>query len=237
MFTLGEVREWRLVKTGLWLSQTGLIGLTAALAWQAGYLAAVFATLIFAGMLASGWAIKQTLATRRKRALDPGVFAFLCGATALVGSAALGVFMVWPTTAASSLPGGVNAMVYAILIVFAGLLPCIAGMMCKIVPFLTWMRAYGPKVGRMVTPSAGALTKPRLEWLAFALQGLAVVPLTAGAWLLNTTLIQVGASILAAAVAVFIVAMLGILKHLWQPTIGAGATGKNRRQHDWHSPR
>jgi hypothetical protein len=230
MFTLGEVRDWRLVKMGLWLSQTGLIGLTAALAWHAGYVAAAFAMLILAGMLASGWALKQALATRKKRGFDPGVLAFLCGASALVGTAVLGVFMVWPTTASSSAPGGLSAMVYAVLIVFGAMLPCIAGMMCKIVPFLTWMRAYGPKVGRVATPSAGALTKPRLERGAFALQGVAVGPLAAGAWLLNTTLLQIGACILAAGVAVFLIAMLGVLKHLWLPVVGAAATPKKPPQ-------
>ncbi len=230
MFTLGDVRDWRLVKTGLWLSQIGLLGLTAALAWHAGYAAAVCATVILAGMLASGWALKQALATRKKRRFDPGVLAFLCGATGLIVAALLGVVMVWPTTPWSSAPGGLSAMVYAVLLVAGGLLPAIAGMMCKIVPFLTWMRAYGPKVGRVATPSAGALTKPRLELWAFTLQGVAVLPLTAGAWILNTTLLRIGACTLAAGVALFCFAMLGVLKHLWQPVLGVAVTLKKPTQ-------
>jgi hypothetical protein len=58
------------------------------------------------------------------------------------------------------------------------------------------------------------------------LQVLAVGPLAAGAWLLNTTLLQIGAWSLAAGVAVFLVAMLNVLKHLWRPVVGA-ATPKN----------
>jgi len=230
MFTLGDVRDWRLVKTGLWLSQIGLLGLTQALAWDAGYAAAVCGGLIFAGMFASGWALKQALATRKKRRFDPGVLAFLVGATGLNVAAVLGILLVWPTTSWSSAPGGFGAMVYAVVLVVGGLLPTITGMMCKIVPFLTWMRAYGPKVGRMATPSAGALTKPQIEKWAFALQALAVLPLTAGAWLLNTTLLRIGAWILLAGVAVFLGAMLAVLKHLWRPVSVASTATKQSSQ-------
>ena len=65
----------------------------------------------------------------------------------------------------SSGVGGFRAMFYAVLIVFGGLLPCLAGMMCKIVPFLTWMRAYGPRVGRGPTPAASTLA--RVSWCGF----------------------------------------------------------------------
>jgi hypothetical protein len=230
MFTMGEVRDWRPVKTGLWLSQTGLIGLIAALAWNAGYAAAVCGTLILAGMIASGRALQRALATRKKRGFDPGVLALLGGSAALVVAAAMGVLLVLPATPGSSAPGGFGAMVYAVVLFAGGLLPAIAGMMCKVVPFLTWMRAYGPNVGRVPTPAAGALTRPRLESWAFVLQGLAVVPLTAGAWSLNMTLLRAGAWILAAGIALFLVDMLGILKHLWQPTTGATAAAKKQPQ-------
>jgi hypothetical protein len=39
--------------------------------------------------------------------------------------------------------------------------PVFAGMLCRIVPFLTWMRAYGPKVGRAPAPAASVFVKPR----------------------------------------------------------------------------
>ena len=94
-------------------------------------------------------------------------------------------------------------------------------MMCKIVPFLTWMRAYGPKVGRGPTPAAGALTQPALERLAFGLQFLAVIPLIIGAWSLNTGWLALGAWSLAGGVALFLADMAGVLKHLWWPVAAA----------------
>src|SRR4026209_407587 len=98
-----------------------------------------------------------------------------------VGARRLGVVLAWPTTPGSAAPGGFGAMVYAVLVIVGALLPVIAGLMCKIVPFLPWMRAYGPKVGRGPTPAAGALARPRLERWAFGLQLVALGPLAAGA--------------------------------------------------------
>jgi hypothetical protein len=88
-------------------------------------------------------------------------------------------------------------------------------MMCKVVPFLTWMRAYGPHVGRGPTPAANALTSPRIERWGLGLQQLSAVPLLAGAWWLSEPWLQAGAWLLAAGVALFAADMLGVLRHLW----------------------
>jgi hypothetical protein len=109
-------------------------------------------------------------------------------------------------------------MTYALLIFCGGLLPIFTGMMGKIVPFLTWMHAYGPKVGRTPTPAATALTNARLESWALILQGAALAPLIAGAWLLNAQLLTAGVWLLAAAVGLFLLNMAGVLRHLWSPS-------------------
>ena len=217
MFTLGEVNDWRPVRRGQWWSQTGLLGLVPALALHAGYATELFGGLILAGMIVTGSALRRSLAMRRKRRLDPGIATFLRGLVALLAAGAAGLLLAWPTATWGSAPGGFNAMVYAVVLFAGGLLPAIAGMLCKIVPFLTWMRAYGPKVGRASTPAAGALTNPRLEKSAFALQALAVVPLAAGAWLLNPVLLRIGAWLLAAGLGLFLANMLGVLRHLRRP--------------------
>jgi hypothetical protein len=220
MFTLGDVPDWRPVRAGLWCSQIGLLGLAPALALHAGYAAAGSGALILVGLISSGWALKQALATRKKRLLDPGVWAFLRGLAGLVVAAVLGLLLAWPSTPWNSTPGGFGAMVYAVIVFGAALLPVIAGMMCKIVPFLTWMRAYGPKIGRGPTPAAGALTKPGLEKIAFALQGAALAPLVIGAWTLSSPWLQAGAWLLAIGVGLFLADMIGVLKHLWWPASG-----------------
>jgi hypothetical protein len=87
-------------------------------------------------------------------------------------------------------------------------------MMCKVVPFLTWMRAYGPRVGREPTPAAGALTHPQLQRWGLVLQEISVAPLLVGAWIPSEDWLRVGCWILAVGVALFIADMLGVLNHL-----------------------
>lgn len=220
MFTLGEVRDWRLPRRGLMLSQLGLVGLATALVLRAGYAAAIFGALVLAGMIVSGVALQRTLATRRKRVLDVGILGFVRGLIGLGVAAAAGLVLVWPKTPWGSAPGGLSASVYGLLVIVGGLLPAFVGMLLKIVPFLTWMRAYGPQVGRVPTPSATALSKPRLERWSLNLMTLAIMPLVAGAWSLQTPLLLSGAIILAAGVTVLLVDMAFVLKHLWTPTTG-----------------
>ncbi len=215
MFTLGEIRDWRLARRGLWLSQAGLAGLAPALMWRLEALALAGALAIAAGMICSSVGLMRALATRKRRALDPGTRSFLRGGIGLCAAALAGVALVAPGSPWGSAPGGFSAMVYAVLAVAGGLLPCIAGMMCKIVPFLTWMRAYGPRVGRGPTVSARALTRPRIEQWGLGLQSAAVLPLLVGAWTSSGPWLHAGAWLLAAGVALFVADMAGVLRHLW----------------------
>ncbi len=217
MFTLGEVPDWRPVRIGLTLSQLALVALVPALAWHVGVLAAVAGAVLIVGLACSAWALKCTFATRKKRQLDIGVAAFVRGGVVLVAAAFVGVWLVWPTTRAGSAPGGLSANVYGVLIFLGALLPVIAGMMNKIVPFLTWMRAYGPKVGRTPTPPATSLSHARLEFWAMTTQGIAVLPLVIGAWTLNGAMLRVGGILLALGTGAFLANMGRILSHLWRP--------------------
>lgn len=214
MFTLGEVRDWRLPNTGMWLTQIGLVVLTPALAWGLGWLGLLGALLITAGMACSAVALRRALTSRKKRHFDPGTRAFLWGGAVVVLSGLAGAVLVAPGLPGGSVPGGYSALVYAVLAVGGGLLPCIAGMMCKIVPFLTWMRAYGPRVGRGPTPAASALASAPLERWGLGLQFTAIAPLLIGTWTLHETWLQVGAWLLATGVVLFAADMLGVLRHL-----------------------
>ena len=223
MFTLGEVRDWKLANVGLWFSQLGLLVLAPALAWRIIPLACVCAMAITTGMICSAVGLKRALATRKKRALDAGTRAFLRGGIGLCLAAVAGIVLLSPVSN-GSIPGGFSANVFVVLVIVGGLLPCIAGMMCKIVPFLTWMRAYGPRVGRGPTPAANALSLPRIEQAGLVLQHLAVLPLLIGAWTLDPRWLGAGAGLLAIGVALFVTDMLGVLRHLWMtPPAAASA--------------
>lgn len=227
MFTLGDVPDWRPVKLGLAATQLALVVLAPALAWHRPALAVGAGALLFAGVIASGIALRQTLATRKKRALDNGLRALLRGCAGLLAVAAAALWLEWPTTSAGSAPGGLSGMVYGIAILAGVLLPAIAGMMGKIVPFLTWMRAYGPLVGRAVTPPATALSHAGLDRTALHVLSLAALPLLIGAWTLVPAWLFAGAAVLAAAAVLFAVSMAIVLKHLWRPVVTLPAAGKS----------
>lgn len=217
MFTLGDVPDWRPVRLGLRMSQLGLITLAPALLLHWNLLACFCAVFVFAGMLASAHALRRTLATRKKRFLDPGLHAFLAGCGALLLAPILGLLLLWPASSWDSNAGGHGAMPYAVALLVGGLLPVIAGMLCKVIPFLTWMIAYGPRVGRTPTPAAGALAFPSLERLALGLQWVAVVPLFTGAWTQEPWLLHLGSCLLAVGVALFVSHAGLVLRHLWAP--------------------
>jgi hypothetical protein len=231
MFTLGEVPDWTLPTRGFWMTQIALVGLLPAFLLQLPWLQTAMGILLLSGLACSAFALRKVLATRKKRALDSGVQAFFIGIAVLFLAGLVGLALVWPGSTAGSASGGLSAMVYAIVIVLGGLLPCFCGMMGKIVPFLTWMRAYGPRVGRERVPLASALGVRWTERTGLALQLLAVAPLVVGAWTLNTSWLMAGSLLLSAGVALFLFNQLCILRHLYrkQPTgtapVRAGDTG------------
>ena len=99
------------------------------------------------------------------------------------------------------------ALVYIVLGVGGWISLSIVGMLLKIVPFLVWHRAYGPRVGRAPVPLLGGLGWPRVERAAYALlvPGLLGLAMAVGvgesAWI-RWAGITVAAGALAFAVAV-----------------------------------
>ncbi|HEX2862339.1 MAG TPA: hypothetical protein VHN79_11895 [Lacunisphaera sp.] len=215
MFTRGEVRDWRLATRSFWLSQAALVVLLGALLFPSPWAATGAGTILLAGYTGSAWAVRDTLRRRHKRALDPGLRAFLGGGIFLLVAGMSGVLLVWPGSAWGSAAGGHNAMVYGTLLLVGGLLPCFLGMLGKIVPFLTWMRAYGPHVGRRPTPAASTLGLPRWEAVGLGLPCASLPPLCVGTWTASGPWLSLGTSLLAAGVACFLTHQLWVLRHLW----------------------
>ena len=66
----------------------------------------------------------------------------------------------------------------------------------------------------------------RLLPLLLALLAVAFVPLLVGTWTLSDAWIRAGIGTLAAGVALFTADMLGVMRHLWRPQIGAPVTAR-----------
>ncbi|AHF92693.1 hypothetical protein OPIT5_23175 [Opitutaceae bacterium TAV5] len=222
MFTMGEARRPGLVWAGLSGTQAGLLLLAPGLAWRIECLGHAGALALAGGMVCSGLALRATLASRRRRVPEPGIRAFVTGAGLLAAATVAGIALVF-------MPGGTEPWLrtisaYGILVIAGGLSLTILGMLCKIVPFLVWMRTYGPRVGRQPVPVATSLSSRRLEkgWYAAHLAGVAL--LVAGVFAASPTVVAAGSLALAAGAGLFLANMLRVVAHLWRPQTGLTAS-------------
>ncbi len=217
MFTLGEVPRWRSAQIGFGLSQAGLVALAVGLLADSNATAIAGGLAISGGVAFSVVAGADMLSTRKKRQLDPGILGFLVG----IGLIGVGIFVgqTLLLSAGPVDPGSRRVMVYATILIPGGLLFCFEGIMCKIVPFLTWMRAYGPKVGRQPTPAAGALSRHWLERVTFLALAIAVALLVVGAGSADAAVQRLGIWSLALGNGLFLANMTGILSHLLCPVV------------------
>src|SRR5262249_38428129 len=147
MFFLGpEPRPWAAramlggLAAGVPCVVLGLLASPAVLA--AG---AVAVTVAFGGH--ASWVIAMARA-RRRPALDWGRGFALTATVFVLPGAALGVAL------ATGLAAGPRvALAYAVVVLGGWVSLTIVGMMLKVVPFLVWYRAYGPRAGREPVPT------------------------------------------------------------------------------------
>ncbi len=225
MFTMADLRRPGLVRAGLAFSQVGLLVLTPGLACGRSAVAGAGALLIAAGVACSGVALVATLRSRRRRVLEPGIVAFAVGAALLAVVAIGGVALAVLPAGLVSFPDGAG-LAYGLTLIVGALSFMILGMLCKIVPFLVWMKTYGPRAGRQLVPLATTLGSRVLEraWLGGHTAALAL--LVAGVLSSVPALIATGAALLAAAMATFLVNVIRIVAHLWSPQVGAPAAAR-----------
>lgn len=185
MFTMGEARRPHWAKTGLFATQAGLVLLATGLAFDRHPLAVGASLVLLAALASTAVAFLATLATRRRRKLEPGLLAFVIGMALLGSTAAFGSVLLGADIGPEKLFPAATA--YGLLIIVGGLSLAVLGMLGKILPFLVWMKAYGPRVGRAPVPVATTLSSKPLEhaWLAshlVGLLGLALGAATSAVW-------------------------------------------------------
>jgi len=197
------------------LAQTGLLVLAPGLALGLRVVGLTGALLLVAGIGCSGAALGATLRTRRRRVLDPGLKGFVLGAV-FFGVAVLGEFGL-ALMSADVDAAGRGATAYGFTIVAGALSLMVMGMLCKIVPFLVWMKTYGPQAGRRPVPPAGTLASRSLEVAWHWLHGGAVVLLGGGLMTGTPHLVATGSVLLAGAIGVFLANLLRVFSHLVRP--------------------
>jgi Cytochrome C and Quinol oxidase polypeptide I len=146
---------------------------------------------------------------RRRPSLDWGLRFVLAGTLALVPATGLGLALAF-----DALAGPRVALSYATLALGAWASLTIVGMMLKIVPFLVWYRAYGPRAGREPVPTLPDLGWPAGERLAWVLLTTGFAALAAALWLGDATWIRAAGAVVAAGAAAFAVTLMRVLHHL-----------------------
>jgi hypothetical protein len=222
MFTLAAACDLRRVRTALVLSQTGLVVLVPALAFGNTIVEAIATGLFVGSFVITAVELRRLWGTRKKRALEPGLRGFFLGLGALGVSTLLGGTLV---AGVADLRG---ALAYGVIAIVGGVLATVQGMLCKVVPFLVWMRVYGPRVGRQPTPQAAALGRPALERAWITLHFTGVVLLAGGAAMANLFVLAVGAGAFAAGQIALLGSLGAVARHLRSPVVSTASTASGR---------
>ena len=217
MFTMGTLQRPGCIRIGLFSTQLGLLLLTPGLAWGRTSLILPGAVVLLSGLVCSGVALRATLRTRRRRKLETGLRAFVAGAGCLGLAAALGATLaLLPEDLVHAVP---VISLYGLLIIVGGLSLTVLGMLCKIIPFLVWMRAYGPWVGKRPVPTATTLAAAGRERAWLYLHGAALLVLATGLLATSLPVVTLGTLLLAAAVLALLSSFVRIALHLRQPRL------------------
>ena len=172
--------------------------------------------LLVAGALAAAAAVVAHLAwivamvrSRKRPSLDWGLRFVLTGALALAPATALGLGLAFDLLA-----GPRVALAYAALALGGWASLTIAGMLLKIVPFLVWYRAYGPRAGREPVPTLPDLGWPAGERLAWTLLTAGLAGLVVALWLGESGWIEAAGVVVAAGALALAVTLGHVLHHL-----------------------
>lgn len=216
MFTMGQAQRPRFIWGGILCTQAGLLLLAPGFAWSLPVLAIAGASFLIIGIACSGIALRATLLTRRRKKLEPGLRAFLTGATLLIPITGVASTLMIVETGWTGFPRLVSS--YGVLIILGALSLMVLGMLCKIVPFLVWMRAYGPLVGKQPVPLATELSSKPLERVWAAAHLSALVLLVAACATATPVLAGLGAWTLAGGGLIFLINIARVLMHLHRAT-------------------
>ena len=142
----------------------------------------------------------EYLRHRARRRLDPGLALAAASHGFLLLALAAGVALA----VARGLPPRLVA-VYGVLGILGWLSLFIAGIYQKILPFLTWLHRFGPRVGEEGLPKVADLSIPAWGWTSLALLGAGTLLLVAGVGAGGAGAARIGALVFAGGAA-FLVA-------------------------------
>lgn len=146
-----------LAGTGMAAFATGQLGKLEPLIWAG-------ALLMAAAGLLHLYLVLGYFRTRSRRRLDPGL-AHMAAAFCSLG------IVVPVGIALLASPGGFNPRgwaAYGLIGLLGWLVLMIVGVYYRILPFLTWLHVFGPRMGEPDLPTVADLTRPAWGWISLA---------------------------------------------------------------------
>lgn len=152
--------------TGMAVFATGQLVGVPPLTW-------IGALLMAAGVLLHLYLVRGYFRARTRRRLDPGLAHVAAAFCWLALATACGLTLL-------ASPGGFNPRewaAYGLAGLLGWLVLMIVGVYHRILPFLTWLHLFGPRVGEPDLPTVADLTRPRWGWVSLGclVSGLAVL--------------------------------------------------------------
>jgi hypothetical protein len=154
-------------------------------------------------------AVAGMVRRRRRPRLDWGLALALTGTACLLPAGSLGLGL-----AAGWLQGPRPALAYAVLALGGWVSLTIAGMLLKIVPFLTWHRSYARLAGRRPVPVLAELSWPAAEAVAYVGLSLGVATLAAAVAAGSVVGIRAATMLIALGALALGLALARVLSHL-----------------------
>lgn len=208
MFLLAPVPGRWSCRLQLWSLVVGLPSVVLGLLGARGLLVpGALAIAVAAGSHA--WWVLTAARGRKRPGLDWGLRFTLTATVSLLPAAILGLSL-----AADLRSGPRVAVAYAVIVLGGWVSLTIVGLMLKIVPFLVWYRAFGPRAGHERVPTLADLSWPRVEGTAYALLTGGVALLALAALTGEVAAIRAAAAVLALGALAFSVGLVRILVHL-----------------------
>lgn len=216
MFALSDIQSRRRPWASIGLVNVGLSGAFVTVVLRSP-LKLVFTAVAVLGLAVYGIEMIAILRARKRRSLDWGLRYFLTALLVLGLVASLALVLSWPGLALTPLTGQLENL-YGFLALGGVISFAIIGMLYKIVPFLVWYQSYSRKIGGCKVPSLADLYSHGLQQAGYwtYLAGLGTTG--AGIVLSNASLVRAGCSFSFLSLAVLVVNILFILRHLVSPT-------------------
>lgn len=173
LFAMFMVSPDTAVKQGKRVIGMGVAAAALLLAGLLGFLptstAIVAGATVYAGAVAFyGADVRALLRQRRRKALELNMAASLPALFALAAGTALLSVAIWFEAGEDLIAAG------SFILVFGWLSGMTLAQLCRIVPFITWIEVYAPRLGRGGVPRVGELLAARRAALWFAIYYIGV---------------------------------------------------------------